>query len=106
MVGVLVFALYDHLFGPMAWAADTDIFALMEQWIFHPIGRQIHKVYPIYEDPEPMPWSAFIDEIEREATPDELRQLENARAFYCEPIWDWPQFRLEKRPWDHEWDGL
>jgi hypothetical protein len=101
-----IVAAYDHFYGPLAWAEDTDIFALMERWIFHPIGRQIHKVYPIYEDPEPMPWSELLDEIKQDATPEELRQLESAQAFYYEPIWDWPSFQLEKRPWDHEWDGF
>lgn len=103
---VLIVALYDHFYGPLAWAEDTDIFALMEKWIFHPIGRQIHKVYPIYDVQEPMPWSELIDEIEQNATPEELRELNDARAFFYEPVWDWPDFQPSSRPYDHEWDGV
>ena len=109
LVVALLVALYDYFFGPLAWAPDSDVFGLMEQWIFHPIGRQIHKVYPIYEEDEYGEFGATVPwEEVREAL-----ESENPGLFwsvmaieFADIDWDFPTFRLEKRPWDHEWDGL
>lgn len=105
LIFALVLSAYSYFYGPLAWAEDSDVFALMEQWIFHPIGRQIHKVYPIYEEEEET-FSDLVEEIEAEASPEELRHLEDVRAFYYNPVWDFPSFQPTGRPWDYELDGF
>jgi hypothetical protein len=101
LIVALVVALYDYFFGPLAWAPDSDVFGLMDQWILHPIARQIDKVYPIYEDDEyegfggALPWEEVREALESE---DPL--------LFANIDWDFPTFRPEKRPWDHERDGF
>ena len=106
LIIALLLSAYSYFYGPLKWAEDSDVFALMEQWIFHPIGRQVHKVYPIYEDPEALDWEEWIYGFKPDLASEEPFELELVRDFYFEPSWDFPSFKPVGRPYDYEWDGL